>query len=209
MALALLIDQPRLRVAQHGAVLKREDYEALLTVRALTGSAQEQARSVLAAAREQYELERERGYRDGLAQARTECAANVGATAAAKAQALRTLQPHIVGIVMRALRNILHEADAELFLQHALRRVSESIKHEPILGLRVSTAQAESARRALAALSAEFGTSFSVEVHAEEDLAAGACIVESANACVDAGLDTQLQAIEQALRNHLTAATED
>jgi Flagellar assembly protein FliH len=77
--------------------------------------------------------------------------------------------------------------------------VNHIVKAVPLLTLRVSPGDQAAAQRAVEAVT-EDGRSSPIEVLADPTLALGSCVFESDQGVIDAGLETQLAAIERAVQ---------
>jgi type III secretion protein L len=165
-----------------------------------------EAQAIIDNSHAEVHAEKERGYREGLAQARAEIAEQFASTAACKANELAAQEHRLTRIVMRSLAKILQDdVGLDALYSKALSRVMRSVQDERYLTLRVPSADIERVQIIVDALTKTFATPPFVEVIGDAELAHGACIVESEHGAIDASLDTQLKAIERALRNSAMA----
>jgi type III secretion protein L len=210
MGMAFLIRHEDLEVASDCKVFTRHEFASVLDAQTLIERAEHQAKrirerarseaqAIVAQARVGGEEERERAYREGLAQAQEELAIELVAIGANAAKTLKSLEGTLVATVMKALRSILKKVDEEVFLKQAMRHVANAIRNEPFVTLRVSSAQEETARQAVDAMTAEVAAPNLVNVVADPQLESGACVIESESGVVDASLETQLAAIHKSL----------
>jgi len=210
-------------------IVRAEDVEQLLTLQdcrrvlseqqeQLLQAAHEQARMVLAQAhqeatvlletsRRDAEVAVRRGYEEGHHKAMLEWQARQIGHAIDKGQALRALHEKLAGIVTGAVERIVQTESREALYQRALDSVRGLTRGATSLALRVSPADYEDARNALASLPEPHGVS--VQVAADAALPPGSCVFESDLGMVDASLHTQLNGLRSAMDRAVRAAVAD
>jgi type III secretion protein L len=208
MGMAFLIDRKQLALVSERKVLKQSEYLTALDAQGLLAEAERKAQAILAAAREVFHQEQQRGYREGVAEGKQQMAAELASLSANAARTLQSLEEKIVATVMKALASILRGVDDKVFFAEALRQVSVSLRGEKFLALRVCPAQEQAALEALSAIGRELGTPNFINVIAEPSMALGACVIATEAGTVDASLDTQLAAIRKSI-THAFAGSDD
>lgn len=153
----------------------------------------------LAAARE----ERARGYAQGLAQG-LEDAANQWTESALReaASARRSLmrQTHRLSqIVSLAVAPIIEHEDRVAMFNRTLKAVAKLVRDVPMATMRVSPSELGSARSAVTAFAPCATGRLQIEVKGDSALQPGSCLFESDQGVIDAGLKTQLAAIQRAM----------
>jgi type III secretion protein L len=165
-------------------------------------SAALEAQAIIDKSHAEFHLEKERGYREGLAQARVEMAEQFAAEAARKANEINSQEDRLTRIVMRSLAKILQDdVGLDQLYAKALTRVMRSLQDERYLTLRVPVADVARIRAMVDEQIRTFASPPFVDVIGDAELAHGACIVESEHGAIDASLDTQMNAIERALKS--------
>lgn len=184
-----------------GAVAKRRHLEELDRARRAVIDAQQEARALLEQARTASAAERERGYAEGLAQARESSAVQ---TVALRAEAVRLraeagdrLIRLAVELAERILRRELrqHPDSIEDLARAALSEVAWcqqiTLRLHPDDAQRLTTAQPR--------LAAALDPGAELRLEADPKLSPGACVVETESGDVDASVEVQLAALERAL----------
>jgi type III secretion protein L len=198
-------DLPR---APTSAVVRREDVEAWKSGFAFMKAAEARARMIEEAARDARQSERERGYAEGY-QAGLTAGQKVMSEQVAKASIevskyLNTIDGQIVGTVMAAIRSVLGSVpESDLVIKAAAQVICKQsmdrLQGAATLVAKVHPDVAKEVDAALQALAARSGGSVRVEV--DPGLASRTSLVlQTPFAVVNAGIEEQLSAIEQAMR---------
>lgn len=183
---------------------------ALADAQAKVAAARREADALLAQAHTEAKASVQRGYEEGRRSAVLEWHARKAREREEKAQALRALHGQLADIVTTAVERIVHTEDREALYQRALRSVQSLTRGAASLALRVSSADYEQARTALAS-GPERPNGLSVEVSVDHTLQPGSCIFESELGILDASLEIQLEGLRAAMNRavHLALADED
>jgi type III secretion protein L len=211
MGLAFLIRREGFELSSDRTLFKRDEFTTLLDAQALIRSAEQEAAKLRDAAQHEVDAafaraddacasERERGYHEGKELAQQELAEKLATIGADAAKTLVSLESVLVATVIKGIKSILREVDADTFFNEALQQVAASIRDEEFVTLRVCPAQEDAAERAVRALLEQCRSSNFIQVTADPELAEGACVLESPSGTVDASLETQLAAIGKSLR---------
>ena len=182
--------------------------QARLEIEAWRAEAKAEVEAELARA----QAERERGYQEGFDKGREDAATRWIETAlrsASLAQAnLARQTERLSSIVSLAVERVIEEQDRGALYRRAVIAVTKMIKDVPLLTLRVSAADGDVARQAVAELAAHGDELPPIEVVQDAMLAEGSCLFESDEGVVDAGLSTQLAAVRRAVARsaHLAAS---
>ena len=191
--------------ARHAAEIQAQ---AELLAQRLRTDAQQAAQS--AAHHIEHEA-RQRGYQDGLLQARAEQAETLRRMHAEQAGILLRAQTALARswqlqddkisfLVMRVLAKILAEPDAApLFFASVAKRVLRAARQQKLLVFRVASEQLDIANTFIAGAVAELHAPPFIEVLADPDLPLGACLIETDHGEINASLDAQLAVLQAAL----------
>ena len=163
-------------------VLKASEAAVLLEANAVLDAARERVADMERKAGEAYERRREEGYRDGVEEGRLEHAEKVMETVLSSVEYIEGIEATLVNVVAVTVRNQQH------------------------VTIRVAPADEKAVRAELASMLASVpgGTSF-LDVVPDARLERGACLLESELGVVDASLETQLKALENALRSKIAS----
>jgi type III secretion system HrpE/YscL family protein len=199
MDLVVLIDLPDLTVASKSRLLKKPDAEALTQAADILERARARDQLMLKQTLNGYEQARQRGRRQGLAQAEAQWAGRLAAAAAARQVALRDLAPVMVDLVVDAATLVLKNANRRQLMAAALQAVDGLLKQARWARLRVHPSQADAARETLGEFDARHSGAGLVTVIADPSLQTDDCIFETDAGIADASLGVQLSAIRSAL----------
>ena len=181
-------------------ILRAEEYSRLIEARNLLPAARERAAPIRAEAEEAYEARKREGYEDGVMEGRMEQAEKMMETAMQAVEYIENIEETLVKVVGSAVRKLIGELDDRERIVRVVRAALVSVRSQQKVLIRVCPADEAAVREALAAMiaSAPGGVSF-LDVSADPRMKRGDCILESELGVVDAGLETQLKAIENAL----------
>lgn len=181
-------------------LIRAEEYSRLLEAGELLAAARGRADAIRAEAEEAYETRRREGYEDGVMEGRMEQAEKMMETAMQAVEYIENIEETLVKVVTSAVRKIIGELDERERIVRVVRTALVSVRSQQKVLIRVCPADESAVREALAAMiaSAPGGVSF-LDVSADPRMKPGDCILESELGVVDAGLETQLRALENAL----------
>lgn len=182
-------------------VLKASEASLLLEAGALLDAARERAAEMDREAQAAYERRREEGYRDGREEGRLEHAEKVLETVLSSVEYIEGIESTLVRVVSEAIRKVIGEVDENERIVRIVRNALTTVRNQQRVLIRVAPADEKPVREALAAmLTAVPGSTSFVDVVADARLERGACLLESELGVVDASLETQLKALENAFR---------
>ncbi|MET0533994.1 MAG: type III secretion system stator protein SctL [Steroidobacter sp.] len=204
LSMTVAIDKRKLAAAT-SAVVKREEFSALVTAHEIVTEAQRHAETIEADMHDQVEAARRAGYEAGLQEARTEFSASVVTTVAEMETAFMRLEPRIVNTVMSALQQILGQIDERALMEQLIRRVLGEARNRKELRLRVAATQFDAINEWLAGVMREFPDVEFIDLLKDPNAASGTCILESEFGAIDASVDVQLAAVRRGLMSAFIA----
>lgn len=185
-------------------VLRPEDMEEFKMAETIIGKAEaeaeqirEGAQDVLAQAHERYQEEKERGYQEGLAQAKAEYLEKLMTLKREREEMFKNAEGDMIQLVSEVIEKVLGEAIEKgsivAVVKHALsqlqgRQVIVRVNPTDIQHLKVNQPQFVEL----------VGQSRSLSFQEDETVEAGGCIVETEVGTLDAQLSTQLVGIKKA-----------
>ncbi len=184
-------------------VLKADEYGQLLDANALLAAAREKAAATEAASREAYELRREEGYRDGLEEGKLEHAEKMMETILSSVEFIENIEDTLVNVVNQAIRKIIGDMDDRERIVRIVRTALNTVRGQQKVTVRVAPADESAVAEALAAMTAGSSGSAFLTIVADARLSRDSCILESELGVVDAGLETQLKALEHAFHSKI------
>ena len=146
------------------------------------------------------------GYRAGLEEARNDIVAlreSIEDFISAKKEVFEYIAPDILEISVDIARKIIKkelEQDPQAIINMILEVMESFTKDETKITIKVNPMQADLVREELPkALSAK-GTEARITVTADDSVETGGCVFLTSNGIIDAGLDTQLEILKEALK---------
>lgn len=190
------------RLVRSGRVVPAERVEALAEAGELLARARGEAAGIVAAARAEAESIRDEERRAARQAGTTEAAALLAEAAVARERALAGMQEEIVDLALEVARKVVardlevSRSGATEICAAALARVRRS---RAVL-LRVHPEELPKVEASSKLLASVLAEGAGLRVVADDEVGRGGCVIESDLGRVDARLDTQLAAIERALR---------
>ena len=183
-------------------VLKASEAAVLLEANAVLDAARERVADMERKAGEAYERRREEGYREG----RLEHAEKVMETVLSSVEYIEGIEATLVNVVAVAVRKVIGEIDENERIVRIVRNALVTVRNQQHVTIRVAPADEKAVREGLASMLASVpgGASF-LDVVPDARLERGACLLESELGVVDASLETQLKALENALRSKIAS----
>lgn len=146
------------------------------------------------------------GYKAGLEEARNDILdlrESIANFISAKKEVFEYIAPDILEISVEIARKIIKkelEQDPQAIITMILEVMENLSKDETKITIRVNPMQADLVREELPkALSAK-GTEARITVTADDSVETGGCVFLTSNGIIDAGLDTQLEILKEALK---------
>ena len=185
-------------------VLKASEAAVLLEANAVLDAARERVADMERKAGEAYERRREEGYRDGVEEGRLEHAEKVMETVLSSVEYIEGIEATLVNVVAVAVRKVIGEIDENERIVRIVRNALVTVRNQQHVTIRVAPADERAVREGLASMLVPGGASF-LDVVPDARLERGACLLESELGVVDASLETQLKALENALRSKIAS----
>lgn len=204
MGTVFRVDGPRLTPAPGTRLITAADAALLVDAQKLLDTAREKAAALESEARELCQKLKEEAFQEGLAQGRMEQSEKIMETVSSTVEYLENVEQSLVGVVMRSIRKVLGEMPEDERIVRIVRQALGSVRDQQRVVLRVAPDDENSLRQALSAMMATTpGRSSFLELVADGRLPRGACLLESELGVVDASLEVQLKALENAFTNKI------
>ena len=191
-------------IVPENGVIKAHEYTAILDAEAIIADAQERAAQIRREAEEEFEKRRQEGFDAGMVEGQMEISEKMMDTIAASVDYLSSLESSVVDIVTKSLRKILGDLSPTDRITSVVQNALAMARTQSKVTVRVSPADLESVRSRLDEITTPYPTITFVDVVSDSRLESGGCILETAIGVVDAGVETQLKAIESALSRSVT-----
>ena len=181
------------------ALLKSADYERVQKGARILKTARETARRMKEEAKRSCEKAKRRARREGLEEARRETIERHFAFVERACLYMRDVEQEMGAMIVESLRKILGELDSDLLTEKIVLKALRQYRNLPSLTLRVPPKEEERLRRKLDKLSREASLAVSLRLEADGRLARGDCALESPLGVVEIGMETQIQALREAM----------
>lgn len=186
-------------------IIKADDAATLFSANALLAAARERADAIVRTAETTFEQRKAEGYAQGLEEGRAEHAEKLMETAMASVAFIEGMERTLVEVIGEALRKIVGDMDANERIVLVVRSALNGIRGQQTVTLRVAPDDEPAVRRDIAALLDVSGRDNGfLRMIADPRLQRGACLLESELGVVDAGVETQLLALEKLLKAQIT-----
>lgn len=193
------IKTDNLQLAPGLKVLKAKDYVSYLDSQCLVIAAESKANSIIAEAENAFDLEKQRGYQDGLEKAKVEHAETMLATLSRCNEYYLQVEEKMTGVVLDAVRKIISSFDDVDITASAVREALQLVSNQKQVILHVHPDQVNEVRDRVSLILSDFPEIGYVEVVSDARLKHGGCILETEVGIIDASIDGQLQALKQAM----------
>lgn len=192
-----------LRPASGTKVIKASEYAQLLEANALLAAARAKAEAIEREAAEAYEQKKLEGYQDGLEEGKLEHAEKMMETILSSVEFIEGIEKTLVSVVNQAIRKIIGDMDDKERVVRIVRNALNVVRGQQKVTVRVAPADEAAVLEALAAMTSSASGSSFLTVMADARLEKDSCILESELGVVDASLQTQLRALENAFKSKI------
>lgn len=186
-------------------ILSKEEFAPIGEASALLIDAEERAKAIVDEAKTAYQQECDRGYQDGLAQAKLDAAARLLQESGALDTKLREVERDLTNVVVSSVRKLIDTFDdvsrAEAVVRGGLRQMRREKKAE----LRVSPEQLAHFQASISSIIQEFPEVELVDVVEDGSLVAPQVVLETSIGRVEGDFGRRLAELEEILR---TAASQ-
>jgi len=203
MPLAYLIDGERFKVALGSPIVKADAFQALNDARALIQACEALEARLLEEGRQAREAARAEGFAQGRREADAQCAERLAEIEIEAARYLGALDDKLARLVMQVIRRIAPRVGARQVVPDLVEEALKEVRAERFLVIRVHPDCCEAVKQRLQEIKQAYPMFDLADVHADPEIDAFACSLESEAGVVRADLEVQLAAIERALRQSL------
>lgn len=156
---------------------------------------------ILRQAEQTYESEKQRGYEEGLAQARVEAIAQLIRETGDLDQGLRAVERDLAGLVAECVHKLVAEVDVSVRAEAVVRTALRQMRREKRAELRVPQALYSHFKERMAAIVAEFPEVELVDVVEDRSLEPTRVIFETGVGRVDGNIAQRLDDLEREIRS--------
>ncbi|MBQ6473626.1 MAG: HrpE/YscL family type III secretion apparatus protein [Victivallales bacterium] len=196
-------------------LLKKNDFELLTPVRLVKAAdvaAVRRAEEVIAAAEAEaarirqeaqaaFEEERQRGYAKGLEDGKAAISARQLELQEASAAFMESVEDKMIDVVMKSLRKCVAEiGDRELVVQIVHKVMNAVVRNQRHITLKVAPDMLPVVRERMDEILKNYPLLDEIDLQEDARLTGAACMIETEAGIADASVETQLAAIENAIR---------
>lgn len=190
-------------------VLKASDYALLVEAWEVLEQTRREAEHLMERARQRYEEEKKRGYEEGLLEGKRKITEKMLETVQKTVDYLAASEETLCSLVTDAVRKIVGEMDEQELIVRTVRKALVAVQHQKHVKVKVSPSDIEYVQSQVEALSKEFRGIGFLEIVPDPNLDPRCCVVESEMGVVDASVEVQLRAIENALKKYIRPMNRD
>ncbi len=200
MSLAYLFDRDRFKLAVGRSIVKADEFKVLLDARELLDECASLSERLREEGRQAHELARQRGLEQGIREGLAQCAQQLAATEIEAARYLGALDQRIVAMVVEVVRRIAPRIGAQQIVPELAAQAIKEVRAERFLVVKVHPDNREQVERRIGEVKQSYPMIEFIQVLADPHLGPFDCVLESEAGLVRADLETQLDAIEAAMR---------
>lgn len=179
-------------------IVRFADVAALQEAEQLITDANAQADAIIAGAQAAFEAERQRGYAEGIEEAKLEQAEQMIENVSRTIDYFGKVEARMVELVMQALRKIISDFNDEERVLITVKNVLSVVRNQKQMTLRLNPSQVETVKARVNDLLANYPGVGYLDIVADSRLPLDSCILESDIGLVEASMEGQLQALENA-----------
>jgi type III secretion protein L len=197
------LDNHSVQPAAGTRFIRAQEFGVLLEASQLIKAAKQKAADIEKAAEDAYAQKKEEGYRQGLEEGKMEHTEKLMETILSSVEFIEGIEDTLVNVVNQAIRKIIGDMDDRERIVSIVRNALNVVRGQQKVTVRVAPADEQAVSEALAAMTASSSGSAFLTVLADARLSRNSCILESELGVVDASLETQLKALENAFRSKI------
>ncbi|MEM9045809.1 MAG: HrpE/YscL family type III secretion apparatus protein [Pseudomonadota bacterium] len=197
----LRADRPTIEPGQR--VLSQDDYATRLTAEDLLDDARLEGDRIIEEARQTFEAEKKRGYEEGMSTANAEIAEQMMTIVTRSVDYLATAEGEVAKTVMLCLRKILGETPEEDLVIAAARNALSIVRNEARVAVVVRPDVQDEVKDRIGEILKGHGDVGFIEIVTDSGLPKGGCRLETEVGVVDASIDVQIDAIENAMKSRV------
>lgn len=197
----LLIKKNDFELHSASRLVKAEEIAAVRTAQETIEAAEAKAAEILKSAQEAFSVEQQRGYEKGLEDGKREISTKKLALQTESVQFMESMERKMTDIVIKALRKcITHIGDQEIVVQIVHKLMDAMVRNQQQITLKVAAEMVPVVKARMERILADYPTLTYVDVQEDSRLHGTACIIETEAGMADASMESQIEAIEAAIR---------
>jgi type III secretion protein L len=201
----LLVKKDNLEISSSGRLVKAADVAAVKTADEIIAAAENEARRLKAEALEAFEIEKKRGFEEGLQQGLKKVVEDKLDFVFESATYMESVEAKLSDIVIKALWKCVDEIGDKTLVMSIIRKVMKAVvRNQRQITLKVAPDMIETVKARLDEILSDYPQLEHVDVLEDSRLKGSAAIIETEAGVADASVETQLCAIENSIRKHFS-----
>lgn len=202
MATPFQITHNTLSITPQTKIIKAKEIQTFLEANEILNTAKQRANEIIQNAEQAYEQKKQEGYYDGQMEGKLEHTEKIMETVLSSVEFIEKIENTIVDIVHDSIVKVIGELDDKERIIRIVRTALQHVRNQQQVIIRVAPDDEKYIQQELSTLTQKQGSSF-IDIQADPRLQQGSCILESELGVIDASLNTQLKALEKALKNKI------
>ena len=199
----LLLKKQGIEIDSAKRLVKADEVATFASAAEIVAAAEAEAARIVEDAKAVYESERQRGYEQGLAEAKEAILAQKLDLVAESIDYMQSVESEMGGVVMKALRKCVSDiGDEEMTVQVVQKAMAAIVRAQRQVTIRVPADKVQLVKDRMGEILKEFPAVTFTEVIEDPRLSGAACVIETAAGMVESSVDSQLNAIERSIRKH-------
>lgn len=199
----LLIKKDDFELLATSRLVKAEEIAAICSAKETIEAAEAKAAEILKSAQLAFNTEQQRGYDKGLEDGKREISAKKLALQTESVRFMESVEQKMTDIVIKALRKCITQiGDQEIVIQIVHKLMDAMVRNQQQITLKVAPDMVPVVKSRMEQILADYPTLTYVDVQEDNRLKGTACVIETEAGMADASIDTQLEAIENSIRQH-------
>lgn len=203
MAALFQLTANSLSFAPQSKIIKADEMQTLFEANEILETAKNRAKEILENADKAYAERKEQGYLDGQMEGKLEHAEKIMETVLSSVEFIENIENTLVDIVHESIVKVIGELDENERIVRIVCTALQHVRNQQQIIIRVAPQDEKYVRSALSAMLTQRQGSGYIDIQADPRLQQGSCILESELGVIDASLDTQLKALENAFKNKI------
>lgn len=184
---------------QQGSVIFQKEGALCYEATELLEKARATAASIIEEAKKEFEVQKKKGYEQGLSDGKAAAAAYNIKTVVASLNYFEQSQHELIEVVVSCVRRFVMELPPEERFYQLVGQALEELKQQPRIILQVNPKDRDAVEAVLPRLQKLMPSGSTIEVRTREELSLNSCVLESPLGLVDASLESQLAILETSL----------
>ena len=203
------IDSKKLTLASGQKVIKSEEYNTFLSHESIIQSAKKEAAKIVEEAKMHYQLEKKRGYRDGMISAKDDAAQVVTETVIASNAYCNSLSDRLSSVVFDTVKKVIFSFDDMALTKEIVDNALGLLNNQKEITLQVNPMQYDAVKQEVETLLSRHKHIDFIHVIPLDRIKEAGCIIESNMGIIDATLSVQLNFIKEKMNALLTSVDAD